>query len=321
MVKYLEPMRLREFYYAGIEREIQRLFDLVLYRPLARILTARHPDEILNSVRALVRAISRGNVWYEDGQFKGQFNSQLVKELRELGASFNPSGTWSLRREDIPPELQFAQAAAESRYEAMRRDLLTALDNVQVSIIDQESRTAPEYGRAVDRMEGDFKKTIRASSTYKSVIIAPELTADQQAMIAKEWGTNLDLYIKNWTEENIFKLRQQIQSPVLHGARAESLISMIQQNYGVSKNKAKFLAHQETSLLMAQFRETRYSAIGIRRYKWSTSHDERVRHDHRELNGKIFFFSEPPVTNKKTGDRNNPGEDFGCRCTAVGLID
>jgi uncharacterized protein with gpF-like domain len=38
------------------------------------------------------------------------------------------------------------------------------------------------------------------------------------------------------------------------------------------------------------------------------------------LNGMKFSWTEPPITNKQTGARNNPGCDFGCRCLALPVI-
>ena len=169
-------------------------------------------------------------------------------------------------------------------------------------------------GRRYDSKRA-FEKAVRAIS------ISPKLTEAQRDIIADEWGRNLNKYIKSWADKTIFELRDRVQANTFAGRRAEALEDVIRENYGVSQRKAQFLARQETSLLMSKFRETRYGQIGVRRYRWSTSHDERVRSDHKHLNGKVFSFDSPPVTDARTGARNNPGEDFGCRCVAVGLVD
>jgi SPP1 gp7 family putative phage head morphogenesis protein len=94
----------------------------------------------------------------------------------------------------------------------------------------------------------------------------------------------------------------------------------IRNEYNVTRNRAKFLSRQETSLLVSKYREENYREAGIVYYRWSTSNDQRVRHDHRELNGNIFRFDEPPVVDQKSGRRGNPGEDFSCRCIAIPLL-
>lgn len=312
---HLRPLIMKDSYWVNVEAEIQRLLDLLIYRPLVRVLTEINDEEFFNSMRALVAAISKGTIWYEDGQFKGSFSAATTLELKQLGAKWNTaSKTFSLSKADLPTALMFAQANASSRYENLQRQLLTTLADMDITLIDKESKTTQKYADSVDQMEMAFRKSITA---IEAVTVAPKLTEPQRAIIAKEWGTNLDLYIKNWSEENILKLRNEIQNPILNGARTEGLVKTIEQNYGVSKRKAKFLARQEGSLLMSKFQQSRYGQLGIMSYRWSTSKDERVRHDHAVLHGQVFRFDQPPITNRKTGARNNPGEDFGCRCTAI----
>ncbi|MFA5380138.1 MAG: minor capsid protein, partial [Dehalococcoidia bacterium] len=81
------------------------------------------------------------------------------------------------------------------------------------------------------------------------------------------------------------------------------------------------LARQETSLFFSKFSMNRASSAGVRRYKWSTSHDGRVRERHKELNGTIHSVDDPPVVDLKTGRRAHPGCDFGCRCAAIWVLE
>lgn len=47
-------------------------------------------------------------------------------------------------------------------------------------------------------------------------------------------------------------------------------------------------------------------------YIWYTQDDEKVRPSHKANHGKIFAWSDPPVT-------GHPGDEFGCRCWAEPL--
>ncbi|GAG93926.1 unnamed protein product, partial [marine sediment metagenome] len=71
---------------------------------------------------------------------------------------------------------------------------------------------------------------------------------------------------------------------------------------------------------VSEYKQQRYLDIGITKYEWSTSNDERVRDDHKQLDGKIFSFKTPPVVDRRTGRRANPAEDFGCRCVAIPIL-
>ncbi len=271
--------------------------------------------ELVNAADPLESAIRKGSIYFESGLFKGSFNARTSKQLREIGARFNPkSKTWSYSGV-LPPGVSMASADADARYSAVKDRLIASIDSVDLDEINSISSIPDVYDRTIEEMEEAYQKTI------KSISLAPKLTQAQKGMIAAEWGQNLDKYVKEWTQENILELRQKIQENAFAGRRSSAIIKEIQKNYGVSKRKAKFLARQETSLLMSKFRETRYKSIGSNRYRWSGSMDERERHDHKMLEGQIFSWDEPPVTNTKTGARNHPGEDFGCRCVAIPVIE
>ncbi|MBZ5673700.1 MAG: minor capsid protein [Acidobacteriia bacterium] len=313
-MKQLKTLVLREKYYAGIEYEINRILLDLIYRPLAALFAK--PSEILNAGSVLLEAVATGRVWYEDGLFSGEFSSRISSQLECIGATYNPaSRTFSLPSDRVPTEIRIAQAQADSRYDALRRAMVQVLDGVDIESLTDRSGIPARMRQSVDWMEGDFQKTVAA------ITIAPKLTEDQRRIISGEWGKNLELYIQGWAKDNILELRQKVSTNAFAGRRAEELVSLITENYGVSRRKAKFLARQETSLLMSKFQQTRYQDIGIRRYRWSTSHDERVRHDHKVLDGKVFSWDDPPITDRETGARNNPGEDFNCRCIAVALVE
>jgi SPP1 gp7 family putative phage head morphogenesis protein len=72
--------------------------------------------------------------------------------------------------------------------------------------------------------------------------------------------------------------------------------------------------------LTSKFKQVKYESVGVSKYKWSIS-NVRTRPDHKALNGKVFSFDDPPISNTSTGARNNPGEDFGCNCQAIPIIE
>lgn len=56
-----------------------------------------------------------------------------------------------------------------------------------------------------------------------------------------------------------------------------------------------------------------YEAKNSGQYVWRTRQDGKVRLSHQANNGKVFSFDSPPAT-------GNPGDDYGCRCTAEAYI-
>lgn len=314
----LRPLILKPSYYTDIEAQINEIFWKVFYGPVKETFKKYSFRIVFNSVNEIRDALRDGRISFVDGQFVGQFNSKISKEFLKLGASFDKrSKSFRLPGNKIPPTISMAIAEEQMQFQSLSDALLKTINEAPIRLNEalKDSKIIEEYDKTVTEMDEAFKKTI------KSVAIAPKLTPQATAKISKEWGQNLDLYIRKWTDENILALREQVQQNVYNGGRAAGLTKLIEKNYNVSKEKAKFLARQETSLLLSKFKQERYAEIGVQTYMWSGSMDERERHDHKVLEGKIFNFATPPITNRKTGATNNPGEDFNCRCVAIPIFE
>ena len=308
-MKFLKPAPLKQSYWKSIEKDIQNIFNDV-YRGLFELIKGEL--QLYNEVSNLKQAILTSKIAYSDGEFFGKYSASITKELRAIGAVFdNTKKTWKLPQDNLPFDIRSALAIKASQNQKLSEQVLTKISNVDIYGIIKDNSLQVAYERVIGNMNFDIDKTIGIPIT---------LTEEQKTIIAKEWTNNLDLYIKNFLQENITQLRQDIEQNTLSGNRAENLVKSIQSRYDVTKSKAKFLARQETSLLMSKMRETRYANAGIRKYKWSTSNDTRVRHRHKELDGKIYLFSSPPIVDKK-GNRANPGEDFNCRCLAIPVVE
>ena len=313
-MKTLDPLILKEKYYTNVEREINRILDEILFVPLALSL-GMNKKELRNAKDSLTESIRNGDVYFENGVFKGSFNSRITKRLKDIGATYNKKIKGWTYDGALPPDISIANAQADARFKQLRKDFIQTLDDVDIESISRISQIPDAYDQTITWMNDDFLKTAKA------ITVDIQMTDAMRGIITAEWSQNLDLYVKGWAQESIFKMRDQVEKHVFAGGRANGLENILMQRYGVSRHKAKFLARQETGLLMAKFHESRCNDIGITDYIWSSSMDERTRDDHRDLNGKRFSFSAPPIADKRTGTRANPSEYFGCRCTARPIVD
>jgi len=313
-MKTLDPLVLKERYYTSVEREINRILDEVLFVPLALVLGIKK-KQITNAKDPLAEAVQSGRVYFENGSFRGDFNAKISKRLQDIGATYNKTIKGWKYDGALPPEISIANAQASARFSQLRKDFIQTLDDVDIESISRISQIPDAYDQTITWMNDDFIKTAKAIS------VEPQITQAMRGIITAEWSQNLDLYVKDWAQETITKMRDQVEKHVMEGGRAQGLESLFMQKYGVSRHKAKFLARQETGLLMAKFHESRCRDIGITDYIWSASMDERTRDDHKDLNGKRFSFSAPPIADKRTGTRANPSEYFGCRCVARPIVE
>lgn len=314
--KQLQPIMLSPKFDEKVEREILVFLSETLFAPIVKQM-AETKKTYFNAKSTIEDALRKGLIQYSHGVFKGSFNAELSKEFRRLGMRFDPRMK-GYRKEltKLPVSLQVVIGQAESNYKRLASSMVDAIESIDVNAELEKLSFNAVFEDTLDQIDKDFNKTVS-----KKIGISVDITNNQREFITEEFSENLKLFIKDFSNKEILILREKVNEAVFSGIRAESLQKIIKDRFGVSKNKAKFLAKQELSLLTSKYKEAKYKDVGISNYKWSTSKDSRVREDHKELNGKIFSFDNPPIENKDTGARANPGEPFGCRCVAIPIIE
>jgi SPP1 gp7 family putative phage head morphogenesis protein len=124
--------------------------------------------------------------------------------------------------------------------------------------------------------------------------------------------------IKAMGREQIGKLRPLVEHAVTQQLSYQALSEQLQERMGVVGSRADLIARDQILKHNSQLSQMRAEAVGVRRYRWSSSRDERVRPDHARLNGQVFEYANPPVVDQRTGRRGNPGSgDYQCRCLAI----
>jgi SPP1 gp7 family putative phage head morphogenesis protein len=175
--------------------------------------------------------------------------------------------------------------------------------------------------------------------------VGQAINKDNEQATRKSLGVDLllgdDQIIKAidaWTKDNARKITRlaeaetdQISNIVLNGYRQglspSGLRSAILDTFraaderesqmvrGMSlEARAKFVARDQVATLNGQVARMRQERVGIRKYIWQTSEDERVRPSHAALNGEIMSWDDPPPF-------GHPGMDYNCRCVAIPYLD
>lgn len=125
--------------------------------------------------------------------------------------------------------------------------------------------------------------------------------------------------IKSIPAEYFKNLETLIYTGTTQGRTAGSMIQQIQELGGVTENRARLIARDQSSKLNSALNQQRQQNLGVEEYIWRTAGDGeapagRERHSHHIKNGKKFRWDDPP---KDTG---HPGEDIQCRCIAQAVI-
>lgn len=320
MKKFLKPILNKDEYYEGVQKELEYYLYSLIYKSLVVFLRENLEIKIQNAkTTSLSTALRHNKINYLDGYFTGKFNSSISRELEKLGA------VWSVRKKGykldllrVPVDIRESIATGIIKLSDEKASISKILSDTKIIAGQLTFKFAfdKQLERIFKDLDVQFVKTVS-----DSISVSPEITKGIRKALTEKYNTNMDLYIKDWQEEAIVRLRTKVEKHMLEGFRADTLERIIVNEFQVSKQKAKFLAMQETSLITSKFKEERYKEIGINKYRWSTSGDVRVRDTHKHLNRKIFSFDNPPVTNEQ-GDRNNPGEDYGpCRCLAIPIFE
>lgn len=320
----LKPIKIDSQDFEAIEKKIKQIFREEIYYPLLKELNLTRAT-IQNASYNFLMAIMNGRIQFSQGRFTGKFNATISKELKDLGAKWERrTASFKIPLNELPIDVRSAISASISKFEQKLKSIDKQLSQIVPEEIADKIKVSQHFESALWKVERDFQKSV------KGITIAPTLSSAQKKRISIEWQNNMDIWIKDFTEKEVGALRTGIKKSVFAGNRYESAAKTIQRSYSVTENKAKFLARQETNLLMTKFKETRYQEAGVNEYKWGAvsgtpAHPVRPRHKalaDASKAGKTFRWDDPPITSEpgQPERRNNPGEDYNCRCFAIPIV-
>lgn len=305
---------------------VKNKYENDLYEVLLNIMTSyllKFKQYFNSSSNSLITSILEGKIQYTNSAFYGRFNAKISRDLYGMGAKYNKvKKGFEIDLAMLTPEIQKAIAVSQSLFILMHKEIIKELADTTLKI----QGLAIPFDKTLEDLD---EQTIK---TFKDEIkIIPKFDKYRKTL-KSEYVDDIEKSIRTFSVEQVQNLREQvIDNFENYGFNKTRLEKIIEKTYNVTANKARFLAKQETSLLVSKYREARYRQAGIKKWKWSNSNDSRVRDWHKtpaqsgmkdSLGGKIFSFDEePPIINLKTGKRGYPGEDFGCRCVMIPVFD
>lgn len=204
-----------------------------------------------------------------------------------------------------------------------------------------------EYGGAIDEgLDVDYlREKVSSTAKYARGISI----RDWQALVNDAMGYDIDepFYmetmedlVNKWSYESTQKITSypkeylnQVQEVINWGFRTgQPLINVyrrLEKVTGDSRSHVRMIARDQMGTLNYELTRYEHETMGVTQYKWVTKHDSRVRDCHRELDGHIFDWNNPPadwyMTVSRgivyTGNYYHPGQAIGCRCRAAPVFD
>ena len=98
------------------------------------------------------------------------------------------------------------------------------------------------------------------------------------------------------------------------GFDQKAIFSMLTQRFSVADSRSLLIARDQTTKTIGALDQTRQTQAGVKKFKWKTAEDDRVRPTHQVLDNQVFLWTAPPSI-------GIPGEPIQCRCVAIPYID
>ena len=310
MIEVVKDFEHLEHYTQIVEKKLFSDFWEMIYKPMFKILGIK----ATNNKNVIIEAIKKGDIYYKDGGFKAErkFSNTVSRALMSLGARYDKwEHKFIISFDDLPENITKAIIDDIQRAQTQLSQINSFLQYIEMNIdhIVETMVFNDEVETILDDVEGQLH-----INTRKINVIVPELTDEQKQVIADNYTNNMQFYIQKWAYERIPEMRQKVHNAILDGYREEQVRKMLETEYGIGQRKAKFLAQNETSIMIAELKKATYTQMGFEEFIWNTILDSRERELHRKLHGKIFRFDNPPVIDERTGQRGLPGQTYNCRC-------
>lgn len=258
--------------------------------------------------------------------------ARYVRELHDLVAEVEAVVFEVLRDEGLAPPGEGVAARADAEGDVPHLPPQLPLPGVPIA----------QVNRVTTRMEQKIAERLRRRPLLSRVQQVADLTTQHSR---QEWARQVKAAIgvdlptsepdlvpamRTFREQNTDLITSLVRSQVDRvrdiltdagaGTRVEEIARSIREGTDATRSRASLIARDQVLSLNARVTQKRHEAAGVTEYVWRTSRDERVRADHKALDGKRFRYDQPPVVDQRRGERANPGTYYQCRCTAEPII-
>lgn len=229
----------------------------------------------------------------------------------------------------IKPTQRHARAYEETIRRVFYNPFLQGLQHA----IDQIQRDYFAAREAIRSIPRDPNLAGKAAKVAKAYIVDLERWHRQQVQktIMRWWGIDgrsimrketVRPFMMEFIEENVNLItrldadtRRRMLEAVDESFRnapgdRDAIARDVRREMRITGRRVKLIARDQTNKGIGQLTMLRQTEAGIRRYEWEDSGDQRVRPLHRENNGFVFSWNDPPPT-------GHPGHAINCRCVAI----
>lgn len=141
-------------------------------------------------------------------------------------------------------------------------------------------------------------------------------TADTKLSILRDGFIHENVaLISDIPTKTLGEIERLVIRGITGGQRARELSADIEDQIGIASRRAVVIARDQIGKAYGQINASRQQEIGVSRFTWVTSGDERVRPEHERLDGQIYDYPDGHPT------EGLPGGPVQCRCHADPILE
>lgn len=218
---------------------------------------------------------------------------------------------------DLFDQIAFSSGADQSLY-TRRMDEFQNSDEYNTFILSVVRRMVTPLAVNNERTWREAaRKVTKGRILYKALM--EELDKGTQTIIDNQIMENVNL-IKTLPNDVAEKVVKDIYDNSLKGKRAKSIEQIIiGQTSKHARASARLIARTEVSKTTTALTKARSEQLDLHWYVWRTALDgDRVRRSHRNMEGVLVNWNEPPSPESLVGEKNvgyyHAGNIWNCRC-------
>lgn len=187
---------------------------------------------------------------------------------------------------------------------------------------------SPPARHAAEAIAAEFVRTqVSVNSRGRRSVGIDVFSNSQQARDYLEAATFQNaMLITSIPAQYLEQVQNIVMTNMRAGMRPSFIDKALSQQFGVTSRRAKMIARDQTAKVQGELNKRKQTAAGFSYFRWVDSHDQRVRHRHREIADKVtdygkgvYRWDDLPLSDK--GEPIQPGSDYQCRCVAVAVPD
>lgn len=214
-------------------------------------------------------------------------------------------------------------AAMDASISSQARILLNALRRKWGRIFAREApKIVERMVSGVDKAEqNQLKESLKQLSggiTLKTDAMPAALQQAVKASIAE----NVAL-IKSIESRYHTQIEGAVMRSLQPGGRGMADVRDFLEHYkGVTDRRKDIIAKDQVRKVQTSMNVERAKSAGIKKFRWLHSRGgSEPRPDHVAMSGNVYSYDDPPVIDRRTGERGFPGQAINCRCQMIPVLE